>query len=78
MQFGDSDATLTKRLTMAGFSFTMIAGAVLVAKALVDVVPYTTFIFASFVGALIAFVVRWRSNRTVERDARKNGTRPSP
>jgi len=74
---GESSATLFKRITMAGSSFAILFGAVLVAKLSAEL-PHEAFMLVFFISAALTFIIRWRSNRTLERDARKSGARPSP
>jgi hypothetical protein len=63
---------------MAGLGMAILFSAVVLSKAFATIVSYESFMLASSFGAIASFLVKLRSNRTVKRDARKDGARPLP
>jgi hypothetical protein len=72
---GAPGASLFKRVTMAGLSLSILLLAVLIGKW--ATISYETFVFIAAGGAIAALVIRKRSNRTMDADARGSGARGS-
>jgi len=66
---GLAGASFFLRLTMAGLSMSFLFSAVLLGKASTTL-PEGLFMSTFFASAVIAFIVRWRSNSTPHPDAR--------
>ena len=62
---GDARATLFRRITMAGLSFSILVAGVLFGKG--SAVMYEGFMLTMLASAAVTFIVRWRSNSTLHR-----------